>query len=305
MPNPIDLCTLSQCRLWLGIASAQSGNAAEVMVVNTYIEGETDPGSQTVTPASMAQVQVNAILGIDVGTPVEEYVAVIAVSGTTFTALFQNTHADGATVIDATDTILGRLITSVATYWLWYTGKINSDGSIPTTSPLNSQVAYSEWYDGNGNTRLFLRQSPVVSVAAAYVNGVQIPQSVVSSVGSRTPGWVIDQNGRSLAMITNGYYGGRFGYNSYLSGGAFSPIYAWNHGIQNINIQYTAGYTSTPPDVNDHATRMVGLAYRRKSWIGLKSTAHSQEMSLQLDLSAIPEDTRIVLEYYKRIAQAG
>ncbi|HEV1992115.1 MAG TPA: phage tail tube protein [Candidatus Dormibacteraeota bacterium] len=54
---------------------------------------------QVVTPAAMTSIVVGSILAIDTGTPaVLELVQVSAVTGTTFTAIFQNSHAGGINI---------------------------------------------------------------------------------------------------------------------------------------------------------------------------------------------------------------
>lgn len=51
------------------------------------------PGSVTITPGSMANIYVNMLLNISGGTGTAEDVVVSAVTSTTFTATFANTHS--------------------------------------------------------------------------------------------------------------------------------------------------------------------------------------------------------------------
>ena len=44
----------------------------------------------------------------------------------------------------------------------------------------------------------------------------------------------------------------------------------------NINVQYQAGYTATPPDVELACCQMVAVNYRRRNWVDLKSAAMAQ-----------------------------
>lgn len=59
----------------------------------TVAAAVTTTGSQTVTPVSMAGICLNCYLTIDQGTASEETEQVTAVTGTTFTMTFANTHA--------------------------------------------------------------------------------------------------------------------------------------------------------------------------------------------------------------------
>ncbi len=70
-------------------------------VVSTTLGTAVTPGSQTVTPGSMASIYVGAMLIVDTGTA-QEVVTVTAVTTSTFTAVFANAHAGTAAVVGAT-----------------------------------------------------------------------------------------------------------------------------------------------------------------------------------------------------------
>lgn len=130
----------------------------------------------------------------------------------------------------ALDANVQALISSASQYWLWRTG----------LSTLNSVASYDEWRDGNGSDRLFLWNRPIIAVQAVNVFGNSIPQST----GPTKPGWVIDSTLKSIALrnlsssprpfINVPPWGGTF-----RNGGSF---YGFARGIQNIEIQYLAGY---------------------------------------------------------------
>src|SRR5579863_8891565 len=67
------------------------------------------------------------------------------------------------------DQIIQGLITSCGAYWLWRTG-LGAQNNVNTQSPLNSQVSFNEWYDGNGSLRMYLRNRPIVSVSLLQIN---------------------------------------------------------------------------------------------------------------------------------------
>lgn len=72
--------------------------------INTTIAAAISPGSQTVTPASMANISNGSTLWINMSSDPHtyaadmEYVTVTATTGSTFTATFANSHSGGATV---------------------------------------------------------------------------------------------------------------------------------------------------------------------------------------------------------------
>lgn len=68
------------------------------------------PGSATITPASMANIQVGMILTISEGTGTAENVKVTAVTATTFTATFANTHSSTYNITSKYGIWLGTVI---------------------------------------------------------------------------------------------------------------------------------------------------------------------------------------------------
>lgn len=68
----------------------------------TFSAAGTGPGVVTITPAVMqSYIKVGEILVINIGEADEEVVLVTAVTGTTFTALFADSHGPGFTITDA------------------------------------------------------------------------------------------------------------------------------------------------------------------------------------------------------------
>lgn len=165
---------------------------------------------------------------------------------------------------DGDDQNLQILITAAGWEWLLRTGNGPSDGvSVPTSSPLVTPCTFSETYDGSGSAQQFLRHWPIVSVESLYINGVQIPQSTAWGV----LGWYIDSGMRSLVL--------RNGTNTSSPVLALSINYYWDAifdkgtGINrgNVQVNYTAGYSATPPDITEAAIEMVAVNYRRRDWI--------------------------------------
>jgi hypothetical protein len=146
----------------------------------------------------------------------------------------------GGKTVGALETqVLQDCITAASAYWIWSLGLSPNLGVAPVASPLNSILSYSETYDGSGSDRMFLRIRPIVSVSALTVDGIPIP----ASTGVPVPGFVIDNTGKSLAIISG--FGGpgpgqrlTVGF-SFLCGGNF---WTFRAGLQNVQVQYTAGY---------------------------------------------------------------
>lgn len=66
--------------------------------ISTTVASAIGSGVQTVTPTSMTNIVVGATLVVDSGAPLE-FVVVIAITGSTFTATFANSHSGGVSVV--------------------------------------------------------------------------------------------------------------------------------------------------------------------------------------------------------------
>ena len=169
------------------------------------------------------------------------------------------------TTTGASDVVLSNLITAVSLLALRLTGRGPSDGSIPTQSPFVTPVAYDEFYDGNGNQRQFVRNWPINSVTGVYVNGTPIP----ASTGVTQPGYVIDGSGKSIVLRTIGYAAPSYRNALAVIGGN----YFFARGIQNVEIQYTAGFSAVPYDLSLAVMQTVAQTYTQQSIIYTKSKA--------------------------------
>lgn len=202
-------------------------------------------------------------------------------------------NIQNATVNGTSDDLtLGRMITSASWYWIWATGRGPQDGSIPATSPFVQPVTYSEVYDGNGNNRLYLRNTPIRSVASLTIDGPAIPASTSVSV----PGYVIDADGKSIAMR-----GSAVGMRDWYGGYRRSP-YGFSYGIQNVAVTYTAGFAMTPPDITQRCIQMIATTFRRRKWIDQKSISLPEAGGVVMfrDWAIEPDVQRVINQYSRR-----
>ena len=153
------------------------------------------------------------------------------------------------------DYMLQLLITSFSRYVLNRTGR---DSFLSTT--------YTEIYDGNNAQRIFLRNSPITNVSSIVVGSYSIPQST----GLTVPGWFIEQSAKSIALRS-------YGYSYYGQPGVATSIFPqrFYEGIGNLQITYTAGWTTIPPDLYDAVMETVSVIYARKDWKDMLSRALS------------------------------
>lgn len=146
----------------------------------------------------------------------------------------------------ANDPNLQACLTAASIFFLRMTGRGPRDWQNTTASPFNQSVAYTEVYDGVTGQKLFLRNFPINSVSSLAIGATAIQPS--SGVGM--PGYVIDDQGRALAMRAGGggmspqtfSYVGRYG-NGYTAGaGAAHSFAPFGSGPQSIQVSYSAGF---------------------------------------------------------------
>lgn len=167
------------------------------------------------------------------------------------------------------DQTIADSITAFSVYVLRLTGRANSNGVVPTTSPFVQPVTYDEFYDGSGTMRQPIRNWPITAVSNVFVNGTALPQSTSVNVW----GWVVDGDGRfisirggtnaSVATFQNYRYQRGYG------GANWGP--GFQDGIQNVEVQYTAGFSGVPQDLEMAARKVIARNYKRRGWIGQRS----------------------------------
>lgn len=139
--------------------------------------------------------------------------------------------------------VLQTLISSLSLDWLRRTGRAAQNGSIPSQSPFNQAVAYSESYTGNGNDLLQMRNWPVLSVSSVSIFGNPAP----ASTGPNSYGYFIEGSGQFLGLRLGGSLAG--GYGGYWGGG-WSGLRGnmgrggWPKAVDCIQVSYQAGFAA-------------------------------------------------------------
>ncbi len=106
------------------------------------------------------------------------------------------------------------------------------------------QNTYNEVRDGHGGNRLPLRESPVVSVTSLAID----EQPILARASVTGSGFVIEPPN---LLVLSGYL--------------------FTRGVQNVEITYSAGYATTPPEVELFAKMIVAEVYRYKDRTGQKA----------------------------------
>lgn len=201
----------------------------------------------------------------------------------------------------ADDAKIQACITAWGYEFINRTGRGDQNGDFQQ-SPYVTVCNFTETHDGSDTARLYLRNRPIVNVSSLMINGISIGQS--GAVGMS--GYVIDGTGRSIALrqgIAGIGSSPSSGYGSYVSGpfrSVGSGLKFWK-GIQNVTVQYSAGYGSTPFDIVECANKVVAQNYRRRNWVDEESRAvASGGGSVRYRSWTIPPECQDVVDRYTR-----
>jgi hypothetical protein len=161
------------------------------------------------------------------------------------------------------DAQLARLVTAVSVYFAGFCDRTFQSG--PRVYIRN----------GPGGVALPLPEFPVSAVATVLVDGVSLPAR--PSVGVR--GWVLAED-----VV-------------YLDGGA-----KFTKGVQNIEIDYTAGYTTTPLDLEQACIECCASWYKRSKRVDEQSRTAAGGVGevVSFSLADVPNSAMMILNLYSR-----
>lgn len=134
-------------------------------------------------------------------------------------------------------------------------------------------ASHIEIRDGNGGRSMMLVQYPVTAVSALIIDGKVISQS--SAYGES--GW--RQANRSI-MLTG---------------------YRFTRGAANVQINYIAGYTTVPADIEQACIETLLLALERRSHIDVSSKSLAGE-TISYITADLPPSARKLLDPHRRVA---
>ncbi len=148
--------------------------------------------------------------------------------------------------------------------------------SVFVQSWLNRTIAiasYTDTVDGNDGTRIQFANYPVTAVSGLSVNGNPITQAT--------------------SPLTLGY--------------VWTPTqialqgYCFTRGYSNVIINYTAGFATTPLDLEQAVCEVIALRYFERGRIGQNSKSIAGE-TVSFNVKDMPASTLTVLQNYRRVA---
>jgi hypothetical protein len=141
---------------------------------------------------------------------------------------------------------------------------------------LNRTIAvsiYTETRNGTGGMRLFLRNRPVIEISSLTIDGVAVAPSAPAPTGA---GYLFDDS------------------SIYLVGRSFTK------GLQNVVVQYSAGFAATPPEIEQACIALVALRYRERDRIGQSSKNLAGE-TVSFQQKDMPADVATLLDQYRNL----
>lgn len=136
-----------------------------------------------------------------------------------------------------------------------------------------AQAAYTETRSGNGGNRLFLRNAPVTAVSSVTVDGLAINQAL----NGTSSGYLFDDT------------------TIYIRG-----CQVFTRGVLNVAVAYTAGFATTPADVNQACVEWVADKYGKRNRQDKKSETLGTQQTQAYDLSDMPASVKSALQSYVR-----
>lgn len=167
------------------------------------------------------------------------------------------------------DTALNALITNVSAAIETYCNR------------TFASTSYTETRNGGCGQKMYLANGPVTAVSSLSVNG----QSVPLAPDAVSYGFVFDS---MMVYIRPG------------SGGSGGGPQEFCKGIQNVTVQYTAGYTSIPNDITQACVLWVVYLFGKRDRLDKRNETLGQQQTQGYDLSDMPKVVKTMLAAYVR-----
>lgn len=198
------------------------------------------------------------------------------------------TWTNPATNLNATiiDELISRVDYAIARYC--------NRGSETTGEEQFSSGSRDEYYDGEGQSVLVLRNYPVASVSSVSIIDYDGNSTTLSSgdyrIDGRTGRLWYKASGIALASASRDFDG----YTTGLAGPSYGvEKYGWPYGFRNVRVQYTAGYSTIPADLKNVAIDMVCECYLNRR----RNTALSGESMSGRSVSYMSVDDAMKKHY--------
>lgn len=143
-----------------------------------------------------------------------------------------------------------------------------------------AQANYTETRNGRDTATLYMRQQPIVSVQSLTIDGI----TVQASPDTRTYGYVFDDQQIYLRGCARGPFG--------------QPE-RFVRGVQNIVMQYTAGFQVIPADVAQACIELVADKFAKRNRIDKSSETLGTQQTQAYVMTDMPARVKAALASYR------
>jgi hypothetical protein len=282
MPIPGDLCLLQNLKRYMGGASPVDASHDEVLsnlisAVSAAIARYLDRDLMSLGGQGLSSV---VSVGSDAGGAYVNLAAPLSAVPPLASSLSDLTSGFSAVT---TQPAAGFSSTTDKLYVSATTGVASGDAVA-----CGFLTTYAETHNGSGKPWQWVRQWPI----AAIVSAVDLPSNEAYPLGLLQA----DQELPRVAFKTPGLQtaSALLAGNGAMAGGIFNP------GIQNLQITYTAGYLTTPPDLSQAACELAFLWFRNRERIGVSAQGMLGTHVSFFNSSDLLPETRLKLNAYRR-----
>jgi len=160
------------------------------------------------------------------------------------------------------DALLTRLVSAASQYIQTWLNR------------LIASADYLEIRDGTGGHTLQFACVPVTAVLSLTINGHSVPAATsIDAAGYRFSSTQVSVRG-----------------------------YRFNRGAQNVVISYTAGYSTTPPEVAQACIELVSLRYRERTRIGEISRSLGGAETVAYAQKDMSDAIKTLLQQYRLVS---
>lgn len=172
-----------------------------------------------------------------------------------------------ASTTTSDDTLISRLITACS-----------NDFQRATLRPDLLEADYTEVQNGDGSSRMTLFHWPINEITTLTIGGT----AVAASPDKIQPGYYVDEDIDPERV-----------YQLYLIGQCFTDGAA-------VSIQYSAGYETTPDDIEQAVIDWIVYRYKGRPNAGASRRRSSEGEGVDVEQVDAPPTTLAVIERYKR-----
>jgi hypothetical protein len=172
-----------------------------------------------------------------------------------------------ASTTTSDDALISRLITACS-----------NDFTRATLRPDLLEADYAEVHNGDGASRMTLFHWPINSIESLTIGGTAVP----ASSDKIQPGYYVDEDIDPERV-----------YELYLIGQTFTDGAA-------IAISYSAGYETTPGDIEQAVIDWIVYRYKGRPTTGTTRRRSTEGEDVQIEQVDAPPTTLSVIERYKR-----